>query len=78
MVNADLGPGEGFEQFFEGTVTAGQGDECVGEFAHPGFAGVHIGGYFQVRQVGVDQHGCVQAFRDDAGDIAACAQHPVR
>jgi hypothetical protein len=40
-VEAELGPGEDFGEFFEGADAAGEGDKGVGEFGHEGFSFVH-------------------------------------
>ena len=42
-VEAKLGPGDDFEQFFECAVAAGEDQEGVGQLCHAGFALVHGG-----------------------------------
>ena len=80
-VEAELGPGDGFEHFFEGAVSAGEDEKCVGEFGHAGLALVHgcdefeaceaAVGYLAVGEdVGEDtDDGCARG-KDGIGDSA--------
>jgi hypothetical protein len=52
-VKAELGPGNDFEQLFEGSVAAGKDEEGVGELGHAGLALVHGFDELEAREAAV-------------------------
>ena len=71
LVDTQLGPGEDFEEFVEGAVAAGEGDEGLAFFDHEELALVHGGGDVEVGEVGVFELAGVEEGGDDAGDVSA-------
>ena len=74
---AELIPGQHFEQLFEGSETSGERDEPVGEFGHPRLATVHRISNLQLGQAQVADLRGDEALRDDADHVAAAGQHCV-
>jgi len=67
-VEAKLGPGDDFEQFFESAVAAGKDEESVAELGHAGFALVHGFYIFEAREPAVGDLPAGENVRKDADD----------
>ena len=74
---AELSPGPGFEDFFQGTHAAGQGHKGIGHSGHGGFSFVHISNNFQLGQAGVSQLPIFQVFGNHAVHLGALFQKGV-
>jgi hypothetical protein len=74
VVEAELGPGEGFKEFVEGAETAGESEEGVREFVHQGFAAVHGFDDVEAGKVRVSDFFLGEGAGDDADDFAACSE----
>ena len=73
-MQAELGPGEHFEEFIERAPPARQRDEAIGKVVHQCLALVHRRDNPQLRQAVVSNFLRDQTFRDDAGDQASAGE----
>ena len=71
LVNAELGPGEDFEELVGGTETARQGDKRIGKIGHAGFAFVHGIDDVKLRKAGMGQLSVHHGPRNDADGVPA-------
>lgn len=76
-VNAELCPGDGLEEFFEGAESAGKSDEGVGEIRHEGFASVHVGDEPHVLHTGVEKLAHGEQFGNYADDVATSCENGI-
>ena len=73
-MQAELGPGEDFEDFLEGADATGQGGEAIGQFGHAMFAIVHGGDGFQPGERRVADFLSGELFGDHADHLTADPQ----
>jgi len=69
--------GDGFEQFFKGATTSGQGDDGIGLLNELSFAFMHVGHDVHVLHFGVIPLCGFHEGRDDANDMAIPASASV-
>src|SRR5262245_48167931 len=72
-----LRPGQDLAEFFEGSIAAGQGDKCVGQFRHLRLSVVHGVHDDQLSDVAMRKFPCDQGFRNDADHFTAATHHRI-
>src|SRR5690606_2447574 len=77
VADAELAPGQHFEDFLHGAEAAGQGDERIGELEHVHLARVHRVDDFQPGQSAVGDFPVGQLLRDHTGHFTIGLEHRV-
>ena len=73
-VEAELGPRDGLEHFFEGAVASGEDEEGVSEMDHAGLALVHGGNELEGGEGLVGDFAAGEDVREDADDWSAAGE----
>ncbi len=76
-METELRPGEHFAKFFERAVTAGQGNETIGQISHHGFAVVHGMNDAQISESIMGEFFIDERLGDDADDFAARVENGI-